>query len=422
MKEIQKFIIVLTFAFTLFIVACGPVEDPREMYIREPSHSIGYSPEEIAFLDSMPSVTYQLEEIVLPNGLRLVDFMQEVDSAFMAQWAGKRLDLNQTLDALGSVDARNYFIGKLTTIAHNLVDRSRHAYPAEGPNSPAQDGLAYVWGGKDHTIRRAGVLSEDGTCRERLYGLDCSGMLYQMFNHAGVKFIEGNANMQREPARIQRAITEALPDFDKIMVEDLGKIAPENFETGDIIYWERADGTANHIGMVLKTEDGSLAVYQSNGAPGQCLKNQGPHRGPRTLPLNDGHWFKPNRKWGVVRISVDISGKWNFYMRCNGQMTDVFERELEFPTGASNVFSLESTATDYDGSEINLSFVFEYDREKTRLSSELIVTEVGLPDFERKDGFSYQLLRDDSGYIPAENHYINGGTGCAIEVRLVNLE
>jgi len=50
------------------------------------------------------------------------------------------------------------------------------------------------------------------------------------------------------------------------------------------------------------------------------------------------------------------------------------------------------------------------------------MTDSSMPDFERKDQFFVKLEFDDTGYITAQNVYLNNGSGCTEEVRLVNKE
>src|SRR5690606_4897471 len=96
---------------------------------------------------------------------------------------------------LGPQDARNLMIARLTVVALNLTDRSKHQYPDEGKGKPAQNGLAYSWGGKDH-LKRQVPPGEGTVCQEAVYGLDCSGFIYQLFAQAGVPIVTGPADRQ----------------------------------------------------------------------------------------------------------------------------------------------------------------------------------------------------------------------------------
>ncbi len=365
------------------------------------------------------ALDFNENNVVLPNGLTIGEFLKEMDVDFYDNWL--RSNRNSVI---GPQDARNLLISKLTAVALNLTNRSKHQYPDEGENKPAQSGLAYSWGGKDHT-RRIAPPGPNTVCEEEIYGLDCSGFIHQLFENSGVDFIIGPANSQRNPSTIKNAITSAIPELDVLEVEDLGELSTNKFETGDIIYW--LSGTrANHIGIVLKNTNGQLAVFQSNGTPGknqtECDKNLGSKRGPRRILLSDPYWFGATKSYGIVRFNAKISGKWDFYFRCAGTTTDFFVEELEFPTGNVSNFNLIKPFIDLDGSSNVANFEFLYDNTTNTLSSEFIITDASLPDFERRDRFSVRLERDDTGYIVCENLYFINGSGCTIEARLVNKE
>ena len=69
--------------------------------------------------------------------------------------------------------------------------------------------LAYSWGGKEHTIRKAPP-GANTVCTHQIYGLDCSGFIYQLFKKGGVDIAPGNADRQRKPENIKNAILKNL--------------------------------------------------------------------------------------------------------------------------------------------------------------------------------------------------------------------
>jgi hypothetical protein len=374
-----------------------------------------YTSEQIAMLDNAVNKKLTLRDIRLPNDEIAADFLPDVDTAFFNLWLSGRSA--QSSNTPGPLDAKNLLIKKMTAIALNLVDRNKHPYTG-------QNGIAYSYGAKNYKVKEKPAASN---CATPVHGLDCSGLMYQIFQHAGVSsFPQGNAEMQRQPATIQGALETAFPNLKKIKVEDLGRLETAKMMTGDIIYWKNNKGSAFHIGIVLKNLSGELVVFQSNGSPGNdqadCEKNLGLSRGPRTVALDNAYWFGSKMSYGIVRFNFELQGKWNLHFRCAGAVADAFLLPLDFPAAGTGVFSLTKPFIDYDGSDNTAYMNFRYDNTTNELSCEMIIKDGGLPLFERKDRFTLKLKRDDSGYLPAELVYINNGVGCNAEVRLVNKE
>lgn len=380
------------------------------------------TPEELSIVDSIPRATNFLpSNILLPNGETVENFMQLVDSGFYNAWNRSQ----SIFDNLGPQDARNALISRLTMVAYNLTNRNLHQYPDEGSNKPAQNGLAYSWGGKDHTIRQAPIGA--GTiCTEEIHGLDCSGFIYQLFAKSGVTIPKGRANDQRQTKTIKNAIIQSIPSLDKVKVDDLGKLDISKFESGDIIYWTKKNGEAFHIGLVLKKTNGSLAVYMSAGTVGvknsECLSNKDLKHGPVMVEFIHPYWFGGAVPYGVVRINADISGKWDFHLRCQGTTTDALVHNLKFPTDSTQSFHLVKNFIDYDGSPNTSYFDFIYDNTTNILSCSFNMTDGWISGFERRDHFNVKLNRDSTGYFNCTNDFIHNGTGCGLQVSLVNKE
>ncbi|MBV6441710.1 MAG: hypothetical protein DYG98_15950 [Haliscomenobacteraceae bacterium CHB4] len=374
------------------------------------------TPEEDEFLASQPDATgFNDFTVILPNGLTVAEFLAQTDSLNMASE-----DRGDPYDNLGPQDARNRLILHFAQLACRLVDRDQFKYP---DNDPPLYGLAYSSGSRDHTVRQKPPADN---CTEQIYGLDCSGLIYQLFQNAGIDIgLPTWADQQRDPSFLEPRIKSQIPSLDKVKVEELGQIGQDKFETGDIIYWIReGEKAAFHIGMVLRCQDGRLAIYQSNGVPNECEKNRGIKRGPRIMELGSIQtFFHPQKtSYGIVRINAEISGKWDFHFRCSGQSNDFIVHPLDFPTDNKNTFTLERDFEDNDGSPNHAIFGFEYDNTTNVLSCSMTITDGWIPGCERKDRFSVKLERDDTGYIACENEYFQGCWGCIEEVKLVNKE
>ena len=389
----------------------GTVSDPEAL-----------STEELQILDNMPEATgFSASTVVLPNGEILTDYLEEVDRPFGEKWMGTETD---AYTGLGPQDARNLMIARLAVVALNLTDRSKHQYGDEGDGKPAQDGIAYSWGSKDYTKRQ--VPSEGGpVCKNAVYGLDAAGFVCQLFAEAGVKIPDVSADKLRRPDVLEQALKSAIASLDKVKVEDLGAISIKNFEAGDIIYWTNSDGVATHIGLVLKNDDGKLAVFQSNGAASgdaeACKKNLEKNRGVRRLQLDDPNWFGPDKPYSITRINAELSGSWSFFMRCAGYNEDALTLTLEFPTSDDADFEVPGTGVDYDGSSLKVKGDMHYDNATNILSGTTYITSPEKPEFYRYDSFSVRLDRDETPYFEmtlGDNQY----AGCTAEGRLRNNE
>jgi hypothetical protein len=404
----------ITFAMLMVIYSCKKEEITNE---GDPE---ALSAAEVEILDNLPEATgFSSASVVLPNGEALDTYLQEIDSLFYNQWL--RTD---PFDNLGPQDARNLLIAKITAVALNLTDRRKHQKPDEGTGKPAQYGLAYSWGSKDHTVRQ--TPPGGGTvCTDKIYGLDCSGFIHQLFTNAGVSLMSGPANLQRQPNFLQNAIKSSIPALNKVKVEDLGAIPTSKFETGDIIYWTNSGGVATHIGIILKGDNNNLAVFQSNGSTGNstddCLKNIGLTRGVRMLQLNDPYWFGQDKSYGITRINAEISGNWSLFLRCEGKTTDAITLQLNFPTSNVNSFNITGSGIDYDDTVFDCMGALQYDNTTNILSGKLHMTKPLTPEFYRYDIFTIQLDRDETDYFGLVLKD-NFDAGCSVEGRLKNNE
>lgn len=372
------------------------------------------SDEELEAISKIPRTSYSLDEIVLPNGKTVKEFIE--------QYGLQDLEDGSALSALavqgGPQAQKNAIIAKMTTTANYLTDDTNFVYPEEavqgGVLRPAQNGLAYSWGGKDYTIRG---LPTGGSCRQAaVYGLDCSGFVYQLAKSAGLSIPVGNADTQSQPATWENAFKKA--GFDKLKAEKLEQLPTSEFETGDIIYWYNAKGTINHIGVVLKTKKGNLAVYASNGSDSdKCAENYGKTRGPQEISLDHPYWFG-KRKWGVTRFVTDISSDWQLSGRCQGRTVDGYKLTISLTADEQQNVTASGTGTDYDGSPLAVTMNGTYDQTTNTLTAKLNMT-FPQKGGSRRDSFTHQLNEDDTGYFPATMEY-NSAQGCQSEIRLIN--
>lgn len=292
------------------IVMEGIVQPPaiQEEYV---------TPELSEKLENTETVVLSTSDIVLPNGLTIEEF-EDI-------WGGGLK--SQKSSSSYSNYSRDVLIMKMIKSALFLSEKSNHDKSSDGDNRPAQKGLAYGAGLKNPNKREKPTAGECNRDLE-LYGLDCSGFIWQLFLSAGINsFPYGPAEKQRMPSTIKESIVAAYPDAKKtILVEDLeDKIGVDYLVTGDIIYWKNSEGRAYHIGMILNDKNGKKSVAQSNGSwvdcnksgCGRCERNYKPETykvGPRFFELTESNIKSFGENYGVVRIytsDVKVTLSWN---------------------------------------------------------------------------------------------------------------
>ena len=170
------------------------------------------------------------------------------------------------------------------------------------PNQP--NGLAYVRGGKTDKIQDPPY--SDNVCRDRLAGLDCSGLLYLGANKTGLTITKGEAFVQNNGPLTQEASWEKWlqKKYANITVEKT-KISPpwnnNNWETGDIILFGNT-----HIGTICREfiYSGPIAIIHSQGDNKSCEYNKEYYRGPKFMTSKDND---PVNSWNLFTARNDIS-------------------------------------------------------------------------------------------------------------------
>jgi hypothetical protein len=273
-------------------------------------------PGELAYLDNLETSDYSAEDIVLPNGRKLSDYLQEIDPDLynMINHPIKSTLTSKTIFDKHPFEQKNILLARMLGWALVLTNRDLFEYPEEGPNSPQQYGLAYSYGQKDHTNRQKPPAGNLTICTDSLYGLDCSGLIYQLAASAGLTLShnpigECNAQFESDTLNWVKAFKKST-NYQKLHMEVLGKIQITDFQAGDMIFWLNGDGVAFHVGIVLYASDKSgLAVFMSAGCGRDCdnqgcINNHSSNRGPRQVDLGDPKYFNANYK--VLRIKADM--------------------------------------------------------------------------------------------------------------------
>ncbi|MEI7978052.1 MAG: NlpC/P60 family protein [Bacteroidota bacterium] len=257
------------------------------------------SEEGLKFWEESPSVKVNPDLIELPNGYTLREF----DSLY--NLLGKSGDYS-------SQKKRVKLVADLSRAASEIINYSNFNNYA---GAFSQTRLAYSWGSKNYQVRQ-NPPGEGAGCSSPIYGLDCSGFVWNVFTKAGINIINAgwaSAENLRQINKIEAAIKKSNRDFENVKVIDKGKLDLAQAQTGDIIYWLNSNGVAEHIGIIVK-EAGVFKVAQSNGGQtATCSQNYASTKGPRytsnlansILPSKSAGGPAPwgfGTEYGIVRI------------------------------------------------------------------------------------------------------------------------
>jgi hypothetical protein len=254
--------------------AAGPVDagdagQPGPQVLEEP-----LAEEDVAFLDSVLGMEFSASRIVMPSGRRLLDTSDPASPATFLLEPKEQL-------------LQDMFFEGVRLASRPLFSKGENE---DGPG-PAQDGLAYSFGSKNPDKRDHPPAS---FCPAAVFGLDCSGLIFQLARAAGLAIAQGPSILQAEATTWNQSLApyklrmRSVPFF------------PNGLESGDIIAWTNK----KHIGMYVQLDAGDSGILQSNGHPGgpsctqpgcpqcpqtcegQCEFNRTDKRGPRLMNTN----------------------------------------------------------------------------------------------------------------------------------------
>ena len=285
--------------------------------------------EENALWESLPDTIIELEDIILPNGLSVHDFLSVHDPDWLNDPSYRG---NRDASDLSPDDQKNMLLSKMLATGRHLVDDAAHTHPEEGPDKPASAGLGYGFGSKWYKVRTRPVASTapdvgttcapDPGCTDKLiYGLDCSAMAYWIAYHAGLRFSvnEGSAGSGYLSNAQNWSNAMTAPGSENYQALSYEPLSPApsvaDLHAGDVIV------KPGHIGIVL-VHGADRWIYQSNGtgyacpANGQpCTNNNIPARGPRLVKLVPAAVAQLFSGYGVLRLQAQGG--------CPGTSTDI---------------------------------------------------------------------------------------------------
>lgn len=275
MKSNYRFSLIILFTGIFILNFCKKDSDSSKNQAEE---DIALTDEQAAFLDTVRDTIIKPENIIMSNGQDVRSFLETYDPGFLNEPKEKGV---RTKSSLTPRLQKETFLARMFISGELLVDRSLHTFPADGADNPAQNGLAYSWGSKDYNIRQVPPGSTNECTSLKIYGLDCTGMIWAMTTESHLPPVEPKYNFFVE--RISDATKwtnafKASDDFKDLKMEDKGQIAEGDMKNGDIIFWR------SHIGVYLYG-----FVYQSNGTPRSpgCNNNLSASRGPRMISVSE---------------------------------------------------------------------------------------------------------------------------------------
>ena len=153
----------------------------------------GMTKEEDSLWATLPNVLMNENDIVIPGnrGITLKQFENELASGMWDSWI-KGAKLKKTGDETFPKTVDNFktlFFGRLTASANAYIKNTFDKYNIEDDKDPKQTRLVYCLGGKDYTIRTIPKKGDGVTNSEcdAVYGLDCSGLVYNILKDATSK-------------------------------------------------------------------------------------------------------------------------------------------------------------------------------------------------------------------------------------------
>jgi hypothetical protein len=172
-------------------------------------------------------------------------------------------------------DKYRLFIDWMTKAAFALVTRSNYHFSG-------QNGLAYVYGSRSIS---SPAIYPTAACQELLFGLDCSGMIYEMAAASNLKIPAGNTKNYVNTALWNTAF-DTSSYFQGLQMADSGSLPPAKIQAGDIIVCPDV-----HMGMVFNNGN-SLSVFNSLGKTSyQCSENSDLAHGP-VISKNLSTWLQ----------------------------------------------------------------------------------------------------------------------------------
>ncbi len=423
MKKTKISTLLLLVLFQLFFQQCA--RETTEIVEPDTFQDID-TPDDInEWIEQLETTSTPLEELILPNGRSIAVFLEE----YKEKYKGGRF----AAGTLNPEDQKNILIASMGKVAQFLCNRENFDFAAEAPDGPAQKGLAYSWGQSDYTKRAlppgTPYCPKDTPCSFKIYGLDFSGFITNLLREAEDPAAEDvlfqtvsrvNSTTQATE-KFWNDLLKQNPKFEKVEMKKKGKLEVGKIEAGDIIHWP------GHIAFVFYGQDGKLKMLQSNGKSSDVNKRNGgptcedktksdcncpatesgacklnysdPKKGVHEVDLTQDKINAFGKNYEILRLTTKLEGKWTLQLKCDwaadNDVAVVFEINIP-DTQDGKPFTAKGKGTDYDGDDLFVEFVGEYEPVSRKLKGDLRTTSYEGEPNPRLDKFETILPADDT--------------------------
>lgn len=405
MKKIffPKTFIAFLLSIILFIISCKD----ESVEIQE---SIGdTTPEElITQFDKFDVIQIDTSKIIGINGLTTAEF-----DAYLKEKYGDKLGNNasgQLRVNVASLSPNEQLTELTNKIAENqVVFTLRDVYAKIYPNQP--NGLAYVFNGKSDEIH---IPDSKSTCKEKLAGLDCSGMLYQGALKSGINILTGNAIQQANVENWNKWLGASKYTYISAEKTDINSWNDNDWKTGDIIIFNNG----SHIGTIGMAENNKIAIIHSQGKEtNTCEQNKSPKIGPKAMTSSDKYNWDAFTKMKLSRLRFVLKDSYNISIRCSGMSNYLYTTNLSIDITKNTTFEDEVIFKDYDGSKNRQKFIITYDNDKKEFHIVSEMTDDQVPGGLRKDELSIPLASIGQP-LSSTTSFSGNMQGCGAEILL----
>ncbi|WP_308991615.1 NlpC/P60 family protein [Mariniflexile litorale] len=237
-----------------------------------------------------------------PSGAQMILSVENLNDSY-----NREIELSNLIDILDKDSINNslenkFNLDKIVEFKSELLKQALLLTKNENYNYYQNNGLAYVWGSKNPSRKTKPTLynGKPNVCTEELYGIDCSGFIYQILVKSGLK-LPLKPEYYANAAWFSNTSNWIIPlkeYFDCENCFEIYNIKHASIESGDIIYF-KVGKKVYHIGICFRYKD-ELLLFESGGNPrDDCVSNI--KNGPRLIRLTKK--FLENKTYEVLRIS-----------------------------------------------------------------------------------------------------------------------
>lgn len=310
MKIPMKFIYYCWIMVSAMTLLSSCTDTPLPTDITTDTNSVKPDAFNRAFTDRLLKISVDnsitMNQLVFDNGTSILEYLKEKDSGFV-----NKNGLNGKVSVLPSYEQKKLLIARMLGFGWKLTQRKDWYH---SNNYTQMNGLGFKWGGKQPTTfssptRDTSIPTQP--CLSPMYGLDASGMIYQMAIAAGLlnpydaildqideKKWNGLFTTSQEFTNIlarhyRHDVPDSSPEYIGINALSIGDVV---FKTG---YDKYGKFQAYHVGMIILKSNGMISILNAKGSPdSSCSFNMNNENGPCTISMNINDAFGPGSLFG----------------------------------------------------------------------------------------------------------------------------